>query len=200
MTMPFLPRIRPVGDVGDIDPGGSVAAAEGGTSVVRPAAPSTVFVELGEAAQKAQIARDGVGVPQVKVNADVLSGIIVGRPEFVTKVVSQSVRPGTAVPKGTSIDIVLVQPGFLPTNVFTDTHTGLAGQPIGTVFENFLQNNPDLRNIVARNDSPDTLTDADKGAIQAAFAAQNVPLSDTPGQTMEQGFTTLQAAFAFGAA
>jgi hypothetical protein len=200
MTMPFLPRIRPVGDVGDIDPGGSVAAAEGGTSVVRPAAPSTVFVELGEAAQKAQIARDGVGVPQVKVNADVLSGIIVGRPEFVTKVVSQSVPPGTAVPKGTSIDIVLVQPGFLPTNVFTDTHTGLAGQPIGAVFENFLQNNPELRNVVARNDSPDTLSDADKSAIQAAFAAQNVPLSDTPGQTMEQGFKTLQAAFAFGAA
>src|SRR5712691_6267024 len=89
---------------------GAAAARASGAGSVKAAAPSTVFVELGEASQKAQIARDGVGVPPIALNTVALQGLLAGRPQLVTKVVSQSVPPGTAVPRGTSIDVVLAQP------------------------------------------------------------------------------------------
>src|SRR5580765_6945432 len=67
------------------------AAAAGGaaqTVSVRSAPPSTVFVELGQAAQTAQIARDGVGVAQVPLNNDAINALIAGRPQLVTRVVT----------------------------------------------------------------------------------------------------------------
>src|SRR4051794_30009626 len=77
----------------------------------------TVFVELGQAAQKAQIARDGVAVPLIALNTTLLTQVLAGKPQVVSKVVQQSIAPGTAVPKGTSIDVVLAEPRQLPTKI-----------------------------------------------------------------------------------
>ena len=165
---------------------------------IRTAAPDTVFVELGEAAQKAQIARDGIGVPTIKLNTDVLQNVIAGRPQLVTKVVSQSVAPGTAVPRGTSVDVVLAQPGALPIDVIRDSHVSLGGRTLAGVYDTFIRDNPAVRNVLARNDSPTTLSTADQGVIAAAFNAHDVPVNDQPGQGIEQAFSSLQAAFTFG--
>lgn len=183
-----------------IDPGAVEAAPTilGRASAVRSAPPGTVFVELGDAAQKAQIARDGVGVPQVRIDPAILGDILAGRPQVVTKVVSQSVAPGTPVPRGTSIDVVLAEPGRLPANVISDVHVALAERTVGNVFDTFIRNNAAVRNVIARHDTAATLTDADRGVIESAFAAQSVPITDAPGQTMDQAFSTLQGAFAFG--
>src|SRR5207248_924085 len=102
---------------------------------VRAAPPSTVFVELGEAAQKAQIARDGVGIAPIALNTDALQNLIAGRPQLVTKVVSQSVAPGTAVPRGTTVDLVLAQPGVLPIDVIRDPHISLSGRTLSSVYD-----------------------------------------------------------------
>ena len=147
---------------------------------VRSAAPSTVFVELGEAAQTAQIARDGIGVAQVALNADALQNLIVGRPQLITKVVSQSIAPGTAVPRGTSVDVVLAQPGILPIDVIRDPHLALSGRTLGNVFETFIRDNAAVKNVLARNEQAATLSTADQGMIQAAFQAQQVPITTSP--------------------
>lgn len=177
----------------------AAAPAAASAPLVRQAAASTVFVELGEAAQKAQIARDGVGVPQVQIDPTTLQGILAGRPQLVTKVVSQSVPPGTPVPKGTAIDVVLAQPGLIPIDVIPDPHVSLKGRTLGNVFDTFIKDSPDVRNVLARNDSAATLSTADQGVIQNAFQAQDIPIGTQPGQTIDQAFKSLQAAFAFGA-
>ena len=165
---------------------------------VRAAAPSTVFVELGQAAQTAQIARDGIGVAQVALNVTALQELIAGRPQLVTKVVSQSVAPGTAVPRGTSVDVVLAQPGVLPIDVIRDPHLSLSGRTLSNVYESFVRDNPAVRNVLARNEQAATLSTADRGVIEAAFQAQDVTISDEPGRSIDQAFGSLQAAFTFG--
>lgn len=176
----------------------SGAGAAAAAPQVRAAAPSTVFVELGEAAQKAQIARDGVGVPHVALNTDVLQNLIAGRPLVINKVVSQSVAPGTPVPKGTPIDVVFAPPFALPIDVIRDPHVGLAGRTLGSVYDTFIVNNPDVRNVLARNDSAATLSTADQAVIKTAFQGADVAINDEAGSTMQQAFSSLQAALAFG--
>ena len=165
---------------------------------VRAAAPSTVFVELGQAAQTAQIARDGIGVSQVALNFVALEELIAGRPQLVTKVVSQSVAPGTAVPRGTSVDVVLAQPGVLPIDVIRDPHLSLSGRSLSNVYESFVRDNPAVKNVLARNEQAATLSTADRGVIEAAFLAQDLTIGTEPGRTIEQAFGSLQAAFTFG--
>lgn len=176
----------------------AAATAPAPAPAMRTAAPDTVFVELGEAAQKAQIARDGIGVPTIRLNTDALQNIIAGRPQLVTKVVSQSVAPGTAVPRGTSVDVVLAQPGALPIEVIRDPHVSLSGRTLSNVYDSFIRDNAAVRNVLARNDSATTLSTADRGVIESAFQAHDVPVSDQPGQGIEQAFSSLQAAFTFG--
>jgi hypothetical protein len=158
----------------------------------------TVFVELGEAAQKAQIARDGVAVASVKLDRLRLDQVILGKPEVIAKVVSQSVPPGTTVPKGTSIDIVLAEPRGLPIGIIADFHRGLEAQTVGQVFDTFVRDNVALRSVIARNDTPDTLSAADQAVISKAFSDANVPITTQPGQTLASAFQTVQAAYTFG--
>jgi hypothetical protein len=201
--MSIFDRFGSIRRSGELETAGTAeeTAAAAGVArfgAVRPATGGTVFVELGDAVQKAQIARDGVGVPQVRIDPDVLAGLLAGRPKVVTKVVSQSVAPGTSVPKGTQVDVVLAEPFRLPAGVIRDIHVGLAQKTVGEVFDTFIRNNAAVRNVIARHDTADTLTDAERGVIQSAFSAQNVPITDQPGQTLNQAFSSLQGAFAFG--
>jgi hypothetical protein len=207
MALPrFTVRARDIDTEGvQLSPRAAVAAAAAAAATdaapaasIRSAPPSTVFVELGEAAQTAQIARDGIGVAQIALNADALQNLIVGRPQLITKVVSQSIAPGTAVPRGTSVDVVLAQPGILPIDVIRDPHLALSGRTLGNVFETFIRDNAAVKNVLARNEQAATLSTADQGIIQAAFQAQQVPITEEPGHTIEQAFGSLQAAFTFG--
>lgn len=206
-----LPRfsIRSLGTGGtSLDIAGTVARAETAAAAaaaaaqpaasVRAAPPSTVFVELGEAAQKAQIARDGVGISPIALNPDALQNIIAGRPQLVTKVVSQSVAAGSVIPRGTTVDIVLAQPGLIPIDVIRDPHIALSGRTLSQVYDTFIRESPAVRNVLARNESADTLSTADRAVIQQAFTSQDLPVDDEPGRTIDQAFGSLQAAFTFG--
>jgi hypothetical protein len=158
----------------------------------------TVFVELGESVQKAQIARDGVQVAIVDINPLVLNEVIAGRPPVVTKVVSQSVAAGTSVPKGTAIDIVLAEPRRLPTRIIRDIHVGLEQRELGQVFDTFLRDDVTVRSVIARNERAETLSAADQAVLIGAFEQAQVPITTQPGHTVNEAFNTLQAAFTFG--
>jgi hypothetical protein len=132
----------------------------------------TVFVELGESVQKAQIARDGVQVAIVDINPLVLNEVIAGRPPVVTKVVSQS--------------------------VIRDIHVGLEQRELGQVFDTFLRDDVTVRSVIARNERAETLSAADQAVLIGAFEQAQVPITTQPGHTVNEAFNTLQAAFTFG--
>ena len=106
--------------------------------------------------------------------------------------------PGTAVPRGTSVDVVLAQPGVLPIDVIRDPHLSLSGRSLSNVYESFVRDNPAVKNVLARNEQAATLSTADRGVIEAAFLAQDLTIGNEPGRTIEQAFGSLQAAFTFG--
>jgi len=92
------------------------------------AQPSTVFVELGEASQQANIARNGVAVPVLTLNPAVLQTQLGLTTKVVAKVVSQSIQAGVSVAKGTTIDLVLAEPTSLKVSVLENAFVPLQDQ------------------------------------------------------------------------
>src|SRR4051794_17378312 len=203
-------RGRPIfGDPGDTGTiggggvifGGGLGGGGGGAPpppVPSPAAPPTVFVELGTQFQTADISREGVAVAPVELDRGALDSFLAGRLRIRNKVVTQSIQPGVTVAKGTSVDLVFAQPDFIPIDIIHDHFQPLSGATIGSVFSDFVVNNDAVRSVIVRNQSADTLSDADRGVIQNAFAAAGHPVTTDPGSTMTQAFNTIQAAFTLG--
>src|SRR5438477_3445569 len=92
------------------------------------AAPSTVFVELGEASQQAAISRNGVQVPIVNLDPAVLGTLLGQTTKVAAKVVSQSIQPGVSVAKGTTVDLVLAEPATLTVSVLKNAFQPFATQ------------------------------------------------------------------------
>ena len=164
----------------------------------RSTEPDTVFVELGQVAKSAQIVREGVGVPVLGLDPDILRNVLAGTPRVQAKVVTQSIPAGVSVSPGSTVDVVLAEPERLPASIIQDAHVVLGERTIGDIHEQFIRNNESLRRVVARNATPEALTDADRGVITAALEQGNVEVSNDPGKTVENAFAVLQAAFTFG--
>jgi len=179
------------------DPAGSAVVAGSVGNVFRSPA-ATVFVNLGAAAAAANIARNGVTVPILTIDP---SRLIDAMPNFTLledRVVAQSVAPGTPVPKGTSIDLVLASPLGLPVGIVPNTHSGLQQQTMQSLYQTMVAPLPAIRGILARNSAPDTLTADDKAAIQGVLSQNDIALDDTnPATSFAAAFTALQAAATF---
>jgi hypothetical protein len=160
--------------------------------------PDTVFVELGQATKSAQIAREGVGVPVLTVDLQVLQGVLAGTPRIQAKVVTQSIPAGVSVSPGSTVDIVLAEPDRLPAAIIQDAHLELAGFTFGEIHEQYIRNNEAVRRVVARNPTAEALSDADRGVLTAALHAGGVEVTNDPGKTVANAFDVLQAAFTFG--
>ena len=160
----------------------------------------TVFVELGESAKAAQIAREGVAIPVVRVDRTALDDFLVGKERVVAKVVSQSVQAGALVPTGTAVDVVLAEPRRLPVDILEEFHVGLAERTIGNVYDTFIRNNEDVRRVIARNATPETLSDSERAVIASAFDQAEVGIGTDAATGVQAAFKTLQAAYTFGAA
>jgi hypothetical protein len=79
-----------------------------------------------KAAERAQIVRDGLAVADVELNSNKIAGILVGYQPVVSRVVSQSVAPGTAIARGTAINLIMTLPVRVPANVIDGIHPGMA--------------------------------------------------------------------------
>src|SRR5215210_174599 len=126
----------------------------------RSTEPDTVFVELGQATKSAQIVREGVGVPVLEMDLDILRNVLAGTPRIQAKVVTQSIPAGVSVSPGSTIDVVLAEPERLPASIIQDAHVVLGRRTIGEISEQFIRNNESLRRVVARNATAEALTDA----------------------------------------
>ena len=164
----------------------------------RSSEPDTVFVELGQTARSAQIVREGVGVPVLEMDPEILRTVLAGTPRVQAKVVTQSIPAGVSVSPGSTVDVVLAEPERLPASIIQDAHVVLGERTIGEISEQFIRNNESLRRVVARNATAEALTDSDRGVITAALEQADVEVSNDPGKTVENAFAVLQAAFTFG--
>ncbi len=161
-------------------------------------APQPVFIELGEAAKRPLIARDGAPVPVVKPIASKVDDLIRGGRDVIAKVLAQSIPAGTTVRQGTAIDLTLSEPLAVPLEVFDGVHVALAAKQVGEVFESFIRQSESVRNVLARNDTFEKLNDTDQAVIARAAEANNISISAQPGSTLGNLFTALQAANTFG--
>lgn len=160
------------------------------------AAPSTVFVELGEASQQAAISRNGVQIPVVTFNPAVLGTVLGGTTKIAAKVVSQSIQPGVSVAKGASVDLVLAEPSSLVVSVLQNGFQPFATQTLDAVFKNVVRDNTAVQSVLARNASAAALSTADQATLTSALG--DVSVTSDPGHDLDAAFQTLQAAFTFG--
>lgn len=160
--------------------------------------PSTVFVELGETSQQANIARNGVQVPIVQLNAAALQNVLGQTTKVVAKVVSQSIQPGVSVAKGTTVDLVLTEPASIKVSVLQNAFTPLATQSLDDVFKTIVRDNPQVQSVLARNTAAAQLSTADQATLTTALSNAGSNVTTDPGHTIDAAFHTLQAAFTFG--
>jgi hypothetical protein len=170
----------------------SSAARRAATELSRSS--TTVFVDVAEEPTRAEVSRAGVPVGEIAVNAEIIGSFLDDLVVVQTKVVTQSIIPGTAVARGTAIDISLANTHDLPVRVVPGVHTAFENLTMSQLNDQFV-GNATVRDIVKRRTSAEDLTAAERTSLTSAFAAANVPIDDD--NTVDAAFAGVKAAFTF---
>jgi hypothetical protein len=155
---------------------------------------STVFVDVTEEATRAEVSRGGFALGEIAVNPDLLSSFLDDLVVVRTKVVSQAVLAGTAVARGTAIDVVLANPSDIPVRVIPGVHPAFEELTMAQLNTQFA-GNPAVRDIVRRRTNPEDLTTTERQTLTNALQGANVPVDQE--NTVESAFVGIQAAFTF---
>ena len=155
---------------------------------------TTVFVDVAEEPTRAEVSRAGIPVGEIAVNPEVIGSFLDDLVVVQTKVVTQSIVPGTAVARGTAIDIQLANPSNLPVRVVPGVHKSFENLTMKQLNDQFAANTT-VRDIVRRTTSADDLTAAERETLTSAFAAANVPIDDD--NPVDAAFAGVKAAFTF---
>ena len=156
----------------------------------------TIAVDVGASVTKADISRAGFNIPEIGVLEDRLGSFLDDRPVVATKVVSQSIAPGTAVALGTAIDVVLTATKDLPVAVIPGIHNAFATLTMAELHDRFVDDTR-VRDVLRTRATADDLTTDDVALLTTVLGQQNVPVGNAPGETVGSAFTALQAAFTF---
>ena len=180
----------------DINPSIASAAAGGAARIgaASAAAPraSTVFIDVSQTPTRADISRGGFALGEVAVNPDLIASFLDDLVVVRTKVVSQAVLPGTAVARGTAIDVVLANPSTIPVRVIPGVHSAFEDLTMAQLNDRFAGNTA-VRDIVRHATSADQLTTAQRQTLTTALQEADVPVDAE--NTVDQAFTGIQAAF-----
>src|SRR5690349_16832267 len=101
-----------------------------------------VFVDVGAKQIESNVVRDGVPIAFHKIDPDVLKEVVIGEPIILYRIVSQSIAPGTPVPLGAAVDLVLARPNNLPVGVVVGVHQDLKAVTIGSAFDRLVRGKP----------------------------------------------------------
>jgi hypothetical protein len=159
---------------------------------------TTVFVDVGARKVDANITRDGVAISALPIDDVFIDDFFTGRPQIRTKVVSQSVPAGTPVPIGTAIDLVLAPPFQLPIGIVEGVHVDLRQRTLGSLYDQVIADDTELRRVLARNATADALTANDEAIVLGALNQLDIFISEEPGRDVAAGFQALKAGFTFG--
>lgn len=156
----------------------------------------TIAVDVGASITQADISRGGFTLPEIAVIPENLGSFLDDRPVVSTKVVSQSITPGTAVAVGTAVDLILTPTRDLPVRVVPGIHHAFADLTMAQLHEQFATETR-VRDILRTKATPSDLTGDDIASLTTVLQGQNVPIGTAPGETVAAAFTALQAAFTF---
>lgn len=185
-----MAEFNPTNIAGALQPGLSATAFR--TRV----AEQTIAVDVGASTTKAEVSRGGFSIAEIPVSEELISSFLDTRPIVQTKVVTQSIAPGTAVAVGTAIDLVITSPTDLPVNVVPGIHQAFANLTMAQLNTQFATD-PRVRDILRTRSTPADLTTDDIATLTEVLHTNNVPVSTDPGQTVGAAFTAIQAAFTF---
>jgi hypothetical protein len=185
----------------DVNPGIGFASQAAQASKQRIGVPSasaqraqTVFVDVAQAPTRADISRAGFAVGEVAVNPDLIASFLDDLQVVRTKVVSQSLVPGTAVARGTAIDVVIANPSTIPVHVIPGVHTAFQDLTMAQLNDQFADNTA-VRDIVRHTTSAADLTTAQRETLTNALQQAQVPVDAE--NTVDSAFAGIQAAFTF---
>ena len=156
-----------------------------------------VYVDVGSRRILSQIERDGVPIGTLPVNKTVLDEAILTRPILQVKVVSQSVAPGTPVPVGTTVDLVMANPFTLPVGVIDGVHEHFRETPIREAYDLLVGTNPLVNRIVTHSVSGQ-LSNEDGAAVRQIFEKAQIDITEQPGSDLNAAVATLVALTTFG--
>jgi len=160
----------------------------------RAAAP--IFVDVSEKATTAAVTRAGFNLGEIGIRPDVLDDVLTTRPIVRTKVVSQSIIAGTAVARGTAIDIVITRTDDLPLTIIPGIHTAFTELTVGELYTQFEQNAV-VRDIVKRRTDATQLTATEQTQLATALTGSGVEVGTDTTNDLTSAFAGLQAAFTF---
>jgi hypothetical protein len=197
--MPFsFPDRDLSSEFGEVELATGISAAR--TTEFRTASLSRdVFVDVGTTSIFSKIERNGVPIGPLQIDPSVLDDLIVDKPVLQVKVVRQSIAPGTPVPVGATVNVVLARTGDLTLGVVTGVHEALKDRTISTVFSEVVPGNQVINGIVSRSIT-DQLTPADTQAVREIFADKfpDVEITDEPGRDLTAAIETLKVIKTFG--
>lgn len=166
------------------------------TSFANRTAERLVPIDVGASTTKAEISRGGFALPELTVQPELIGSFLDDLTIVQTKVVTQTIAPGTSVAVGTSIDVVLTQTNDLPVAVIPGIHVAFEGDTMAQLHDRFAESAV-VRDILRTKTSPAELTNDDRTALRGALEAEQVTVGSAPGETVDNAFTALQAAFTF---
>ena len=159
-------------------------------------------VEVGQLLPvQAKVVREGFKVPPVEFNpskeAFFLDNLEIINLKDEPRVVSQSVRAGTMLPRGTTVDLVLTPPTQIPVDIFEQPHLALANKKVFELNEGILSD-PSIREKLLQHDRPDDLAPADRQQLTQKFAQAGIQIDDANANTsFASAFNTMRKALAF---
>lgn len=171
-------------------------------SAFRVARDEPLVVELSEKAVQTKVVREGLQVPSVELDPAVVGSIIdTLRPEtprLAPRVVQQSVRAGSRVPPGTTVDLVLASRTVIPVDAFPEIHADFAGrtlEDLSPVLDDFR-----VRRAVLQKSRADELSEAERAVVMEAVrgVVDGVEVDDTaPERSFDRVFKTVRNLAAF---
>jgi hypothetical protein len=159
------------------------------------------FVDISEKPKQANIIRAGKQVPYLALDKSRLADFInVGdlvTPSAAARVVSQSVEPGTKVPRGTVVNLVLAARSVVPVELIPGAHRGFAERTMDDLVVNFLTDRA-VSDVVLNFEQPEDVPEAQRQAMEAQLATRDIPIDPADSERdFGAAFRTLRGAAAF---
>ena len=132
-----------------------------------------VFIEVSEEPIRSTIVREGRAVPVAKVSRarldDFLGQVVEVPAPRVLRVVGQSVDAGTAVPKGTVVDLTLAAVEDVPVRIVENAHTDLEARNVYEVVSSSALLDEKVVEILTNRERPEDATDEEQQIVTQAL-------------------------------
>ena len=142
-----------------------------------PVVDKTVYVRLEEEAARAKVTREGFQFPALTPEDTRIKDYIDRLPRLQPHVLSQNPKPGTKVPRGSTIEITMGYGGDLPVGSFVGSHIDLGLVRVDDLYDRFLTDQT-IRVAVSRDPDVRNWRPDERAALTQRLEQQQVPVDE----------------------